>query len=77
MFLCALLLSHENCLCESMKAFLPMAAVAEEIIRENGCADKITIVRKRSTEMTAEEDMDGRRANILGVYRHCRPVGAT
>jgi len=47
------------------EAFLPIAAVAEEIIRDNECGEKIRIVRKRSTDINVEHDMDGKRANIL------------
>jgi protein arginine N-methyltransferase 7 len=47
------------------EAFLPMASVAEATILANGFADKIRVIRKRSTAMTAAEDMEGRRANVL------------
>jgi len=47
------------------EAFLPMAAIAEQIIKDNGFERKIRVVRKRSTEMSIEEDMGGKRANIL------------
>ena len=48
------------------QAFLPMAAIAEQIIKDNGFERQIRVVRKRSTEMSAEHDMGGTRANILG-----------
>merc|ERR1712168_582120 len=47
------------------EAFLPMASIAEQIIKDNGFDRQIRVVRKRSTEMSVEDDMDGERANIL------------
>ena len=56
------------------QAFLPMAAIAEQIIKENGFERKIRVVRKRSTEMSIEEDMGGKRANILGKRALARVI---
>ena len=41
-----------------------MVRIAHEVIAANGYGDVITVVPKRSTEMT-ERDMEGGRANIL------------
>ena len=42
----------------------PMVRIAREVIAANGYSDVITVVPKRSTDMT-ERDMEGGRANIL------------
>jgi len=43
-----------------------MANCAAQIIKENGYANKIKLIRKRSTEMTVGKDGDmSKRANIL------------
>ncbi|XP_015109826.1 protein arginine N-methyltransferase 7 [Diachasma alloeum] len=48
------------------EAFKPMAKCALEIIKHNGFDSKITLIKKRSTEMTVGETGDMRhRANIL------------
>ena len=48
------------------EAFTPMAECAKKIIAENGFADKIHIIPKRSTEITVGKDGDiPQRANIL------------
>lgn len=47
------------------EAFLPMADIAYEVIKDNGFAHKIKIVPKRSTSMMVDADMEGMRANIL------------
>lgn len=48
------------------EAFTPMANCAAQIIEENGFADKIKLIRKRSTKMTVGKDGDmPKRANIL------------
>lgn len=47
----------------AIEAFRPMADCAAQIIEANGMADKIKIIKKRSTELR-EEDL-GQRANIL------------
>ncbi|XP_012224136.1 protein arginine N-methyltransferase 7-like [Linepithema humile] len=48
------------------EAFEPMANCAAQIIRENGYADKIKLIHKRSTKMTVSKDGDmSKRANIL------------
>lgn len=44
-----------------------MASIAEQIIKDNGFDRHIRVVRKRSTEMSVDDDMDGERANILGI----------
>ena len=41
-----------------------MVRIAREVIAANGYSDVITVIPKRSTDMT-EEDMKGGRANIL------------
>ena len=41
-----------------------MVGIAREVIAANGYSDVITVVPKRSTDMT-EEDMLGGKANIL------------
>ncbi|XP_066288284.1 protein arginine N-methyltransferase 7-like [Branchiostoma lanceolatum] len=48
------------------ECFKPMAGAARKIIKKNGFADKITVIPKRSTDMTAGPggDME-ERANIL------------
>ena len=51
-----------------------MAAIAEQIIKDNGFERKIRVVRKRSTEMSIEEDMGGKRANILGKRALARVI---
>ena len=46
--------------------FLPMAACAEKVIKQNGFGDQIKLVRKRSTELKVGPGLDmERRANIL------------
>jgi len=46
--------------------FLPMAACAEKVIRQNGFEGKIKLVRKRSTELLVGPGLDmEQRANIL------------
>jgi len=46
--------------------FLPMAACAEKVIKQNGFEGKIKLVRKRSTELQVGPGLDmERRANIL------------
>lgn len=48
------------------EAFKPMATCAVTIIKENGFADKIKLIHKRSTEMTIGKGCDmEKRANIL------------
>lgn len=48
------------------EAFTPMAECAKKIIAENGFADKIHIIPKRSTEVTVGKEGDmPQRANIL------------
>ncbi|XP_014600290.1 PREDICTED: protein arginine N-methyltransferase 7 [Polistes canadensis] len=48
------------------EAFSPMAACAVTIIKENGFANKIKLIHKRSTEMTVGEGGDmAKKANIL------------
>ncbi|XP_047371347.1 protein arginine N-methyltransferase 7 isoform X2 [Vespa velutina] len=48
------------------EAFSPMAMCAVTIIKENGFADKIKLIHKRSTEMTVGKNGDmPKRANIL------------
>lgn len=47
----------------AVEAFRPMADCAERIIENNGMADAIKIIKKRSTELK-EEDLP-QRANIL------------
>ena len=42
----------------------PMVRIAREVIAANGFSDVITVIPKRSTEMT-EADMGGCRANVL------------
>ena len=42
----------------------PMVRIAREVIAANGYSDVVTVVPKRSTDMT-EADMEGGRANIL------------
>ncbi len=46
------------------EAVTPMAEVAEEIVAANGFADRIAIVRKKSTAMEIGRDM-AQRANVL------------
>lgn len=46
------------------EAFRPMANTAEKIFRANGMADKITLIKRRSTDIVVGQNMD-RRANIL------------
>lgn len=41
-----------------------MVKISRQVIKENGYSGVISVVPKRSTEMT-EEDMEGGRANIL------------
>ena len=41
-----------------------MAVIAERIVAKNGFSDKITLIRKRSTEVRIGTEM-ARRANIL------------
>ncbi|KAG8304851.1 Protein arginine N-methyltransferase 7 [Homalodisca vitripennis] len=48
------------------EAFSPISQCAEEVIRENGLVDRIRVIHKRSTEMTAGDGGDiPHRANIL------------
>ncbi|XP_041375692.1 protein arginine N-methyltransferase 7-like isoform X2 [Gigantopelta aegis] len=48
------------------EAFKPMAQCAGEIIKKNGCEEKITLIPKRSTELTVGPDGDmTERANLL------------
>ncbi|XP_047993229.1 protein arginine N-methyltransferase 7 isoform X2 [Leguminivora glycinivorella] len=48
------------------EAFKPMAECCLKILEKNGVADKITVIPKRSTELTVGEDGDMKeRANIL------------
>ncbi|XP_064611177.1 protein arginine N-methyltransferase 7-like [Liolophura sinensis] len=48
------------------EAFVPMAECARKLIQQNGFGDKITLIPKRSTEVTVGKDSDmPRRANIL------------
>jgi protein arginine N-methyltransferase 7 len=48
------------------EAFRPMAECAAQVIRDNGLADRIKLVAKRSTELTVGIDGDlSERANIL------------
>ncbi|XP_045766550.1 protein arginine N-methyltransferase 7-like isoform X2 [Maniola jurtina] len=48
------------------EAFKPMAECCLKILQRNGVADKITVVPKRSTDMTVGEDGDMKeKANIL------------
>lgn len=46
------------------EAFLPMANCAEKILAANGAADKVRLIRKRSTDIQIGEDMP-RKANLL------------
>ena len=46
------------------KVLRPMVKIAREVIAANGYSEVITVVPKRSTDMT-EGDMEGGRANIL------------
>ena len=54
-----------------------MASIAEQIIKDNGFDRQIRVVRKRSTDMSVEDDMDGRRANILGQGHYSQIVTYT
>lgn len=48
------------------EAFEPMAECCLKILARNGVADKITVIPKRSTEITVGEDGDMKeKANIL------------
>lgn len=48
------------------EAFKPMADCCLKILERNGVADKITVIPKRSTELTVGEDGDMKqKANIL------------
>lgn len=48
------------------EAFKPMAECAAKILQINGVAEKITLIPKRSTELTVGEDGDMKeKANIL------------
>ncbi|KAG6446606.1 protein arginine N-methyltransferase 7 isoform X2 [Manduca sexta] len=48
------------------EAFKPMAECCLKILQRNGVADKITLIPKRSTEITVDEDGDMKqKANIL------------
>ena len=47
-----------------MQVLKPMVTIARQVIAENGYADVIRVVAKRSTDMTVE-DMGVCRANIL------------
>lgn len=47
-----------------MQVMRPMVRIAREVIAANGYSDVISVVPKRSTDMT-ERDMEGGRANIL------------
>jgi type III protein arginine methyltransferase len=55
-----------------------MAAVAADVVRANGFADKITIIAKNSKDIDANADMDGRAdlvvAEILGSDLVCEQV---
>ncbi|KAH8327260.1 hypothetical protein KR074_007983 [Drosophila pseudoananassae] len=46
------------------EAFLPMANCAEKILAANGAADKVRLIRKRSTDIQIGEDMP-QKANLL------------
>ena len=48
----------------SLQVLRPMVHIAREVIAANGYSDVITVVPKRSTDMS-EKDMEGERANIL------------
>lgn len=48
------------------EAFKPMAECCVKILQQNGVADKITVIPKRSTELTVGDDGDlKQKANIL------------
>ncbi|KAL4702422.1 hypothetical protein ACJJTC_003047 [Scirpophaga incertulas] len=48
------------------EAFKPMAECCQKILQQNGVADKIMLIPKRSTELTVGEDGDmKKKANIL------------
>lgn len=47
-----------------MQVLKPMVAIAQQVVAENGYADVIRVVAKRSTDMTVG-DMGGCRANVL------------
>ncbi|RDD44130.1 Protein arginine N-methyltransferase 7 [Trichoplax sp. H2] len=47
------------------EAFQPMAQLAQKIITENRYQDNIKIIQKRSTSMTADDDMDGCKADLI------------
>lgn len=48
------------------EAFQPMAECCLKILARNGVSDKITVIPKRSTELTVGEDGDMKeKANIL------------
>ena len=58
---------YMNCVCRPylyIQVMRPMVRIAREVIAANGYSDVITVVPKRSTDMT-EGDMEGGRANIL------------
>ena len=49
------ILDSQICLLCICQAFEPIAKVASEIVKKNGFGDKISVIGKRSTELSMEE----------------------
>lgn len=58
------ILDSQICLLCICQAFEPIAKVANEIVKKNGFGDKISVIGKRSTELSMEEGKQSR-ANLL------------